>query len=165
MARFVGILISTILILSTAIIAFGQSSNATMSGSIVDQKGAVIPGATVTVKNVDTGFTRTMVTESDGKFRFPEIPIGAYEITVEAKGFAKLVRTGVGLLVNQVAVLDLDLRPGGLEEVVTVTEDAPLLNSTTPEVATRFDERPLSELPIAPNRNVMNVLLSVPGVS
>lgn len=164
MARFVGIILSTIVIGALSNV-FGQTSNATISGSVVDQKGAVIPGATVTVKNVDTGFTRTVTTEADGKFQFSEIPIGGYEITVEAKGFAKLVRSGVGLLVNQVAVLDLDLRPGGVEEVVTITEDAPLLNSTTPEVATRFDERRLSELPIAPNRNVMNVLLSVPGVS
>ncbi|HEX6278900.1 MAG TPA: TonB-dependent receptor plug domain-containing protein, partial [Pyrinomonadaceae bacterium] len=79
--------------------------------------------------------------------------------------FSKLVQTGITLAVNQDAVIDTSLKAGGVEEVVTVTENASLLNTSTPEVSTRFDERRLSELPIAPNRNVFNVLLSVPGVS
>ena len=156
-------LIALIAILGLAV--FGQTSNGNIAGTVTDEKQAVIPGATVNIKNISTGFTRTDVTNTDGRFRFSEIPPGGYEITVEAKGFAKLIRTGIGLLSNQDAVVELSMRPGDVAEVVTVTEDAPLMNSTTPEVSTRFDERRLSELPIAPNRNVMNVLLSVPGVS
>ena len=75
------------------------------------------------------------------------------------------MQTGITLDVNQKAVVDVALKIGGVQEVVTVTENASLLNTTTPEVSTRFDERRLSELPIATNRNVYNVLLSVPGVS
>jgi hypothetical protein len=67
--------------------------------------------------------------------------------------------------VNQNAVVNTALKAGNIQEVVTVTENASLLNTSTAEVSTRFDERRLSELPIAPNRNVLNVLLSVPGVS
>ena len=165
MTKAVRFLVVSILLIAGVGSATGQTSNGTISGTVADQKDAVVAGATVTVKNVDTGFTRTTVTGSDGRFRFSEIPIGAYEITVASQGFTKHVRTGVGLLVNQNAELNIALTPGGVAEVVTVTQDAPLLNSSTPEVATRFDERRLSELPIAPNRNVMNVLLSVPGVS
>lgn len=122
-------------------------------------------GATVSIKNAETGFARTTTSGSDGRFSFTNIPTGPYELTVEAGNFAKLVQTGIQLVVNQNAVVNPSLKPGGVEEVVTVTENASLLNTTTAEVATRFDERRLSELPIAPNRSVFNVLLSVPGVS
>lgn len=151
------------LILSVGV--FGQSSNGTISGSVSDEAQAVVAGATVTVRNTDTGFTRTATTGNDGRFNFPNIPIGAYEVTVEAPSFAKYVQTGIGLVVNQNAVISITMKAGGVEEVVTVTENASLLNTTTPEVSTRFDERRLSELPIATNRSVFNVLLSVPGVS
>jgi hypothetical protein len=75
------------------------------------------------------------------------------------------VQRGIQLVVNQDAVIDLTLKAGSVNEVVDVTENASVLNTTTAEVSTRFDSKRLSELPIAPNRNVFNVLLSTPGVS
>jgi dihydroxyacid dehydratase/phosphogluconate dehydratase len=71
------------------------------------------------------------------------------------------VQSGITLAVNQNAVVDATLKAGGVQEVVTVTENASLLNTTTSEVSTRFDAKRLSELPISSNRNVYNVLLSV----
>lgn len=144
---------------------FAQSTTATLSGTVQDQAQSVIPNATVTIKNTDTGFTRNMQTNSEGRYNFVNLPIGAYEVTVEAANFAKYVQTGIVLVVNQNAVVDVEMKAGGVQEVVTVTENASLLNTTTAEVSTRFDEKRLSELPIATNRNVYNVLLSVPGVS
>jgi hypothetical protein len=145
--------------------AFSQSNTGSISGTVSDEAQAVVMGATVSIRNTDTGFTRSAVTGTDGRFNFVNVPLGGYEVTVEAASFSKYVQTGIGLLVNQNAVLNITMRPGGVEEVVLVTADASLLNTTTAEVSTRFDERRLSELPIAPNRNVFNVLLSVPGVS
>lgn len=84
---------------------------------------------------------------------------------MEAPNFSKYLQTGIILVVNQNAVVNATLKTGELQETVTVTENASLLNTTTAEVSTRFDEKRLSELPIATNRNVFNVLLSVPGVS
>ncbi len=144
---------------------FAQSTTASISGTVSDEQQSVIPGATVTVRNTSTGFSRTGTTNSEGRYQFVNLPLGSYEVTVEAADFGKYVQTGITLVVNQNAVVDAVLKPGGVAETVTVTENASLLNTTTPEVSTRFDERRLSELPIATNRNVFNVLLSVPGVS
>ena len=146
-------------------LTMAQSSTASLSGTVGDEKQAVIAGATVTARNVDTGFLRKVQTDGEGRFRFANLPIGAFQLTIEAAGFARYVQTGIALLVNQDAVVDASLKAGGVEEVVTVAENASVLNTTTAEVSTRFDERRLSELPISTNRNVFSVLLSVPGVS
>lgn len=146
-------------------VVIGQTSTASISGVVSDETGAVIPGASVSIRNRETGFTRSATTGTDGRYSFVSVPIGGYEITVEAGTFAKYVQTGVVLVANQNAVVNPTMKPGGVAEVVTVAENASLLNTATPEVSTSFDSRRLSELPIATNRNVYNVLLSVPGVS
>ena len=142
-----------------------QSSTGSISGVVTDQNQAVIPAATITIRNTATGFTRSTTTNSEGRYRFTDLPLGAYEVIVEASTFSKYIQTGIRLLVNQNAIVSPSLTPAVVNEVVNVNSDASLLNRTTPEVATRFDERRLSELPSAPNRSVFNVLLSVPGVS
>jgi outer membrane receptor protein involved in Fe transport len=157
------ILLITLLFLSSSV--FAQTSTASISGVVVDEKESVIPNATVTVRNTETGFTRTIQTDGEGRYQFINLPTGAYEVTVEAASFSKYVQSGITLAVNQNGVVDVGLKAGGVQEVVTVTENAAVLNTTTAEVSTRFDERRLSELPISANRNVYNVLLSVPGVS
>ena len=154
----------SLMVFSAAAI-FAQTSTASLSGTVSDEKQSVVPNATVTVRNTDTGFSRNVQTDGEGRFNFVNLPIGAYEVTVEAASFSKYVQTGITLLVNQSAVIEPVLKAGNVQEIVTVEENASLLNTTTAEVSTRFDEKRLSELPIAPNRNVYNVLLSVPGVS
>ena len=154
-----------LIILSISLVAAGQSSTASIAGMVVDEQQAAIPNATVIVRNTDTGFSRTLQTDGEGRYNFVNIPIGSYEVTVEAPNFSKYVQTGITLSVNQNAVVDVGLKAGGVQETVTITENASVLNTTTAEVSTRFDEKRLSELPIAANRNVYNVLLSVPGVS
>ncbi|MBS1808922.1 MAG: TonB-dependent receptor [Acidobacteria bacterium] len=150
---------------SLATVVWGQSTTATISGQVMDEQQKVIPNATVKVRQVLTNATRTGTTDEEGRYRFPNLPIGNYEITIESPGFAKLVRTGVELLLNQNAVLDLTLKPSTVMEVVTVTENASVLNTTNAEVSTRFDSKRLSELPLAPNRDILNVALSAAGVS
>jgi hypothetical protein len=145
--------------------AAAQTTTASISGTVTDERQAVVPGASVTARNTGTGITRTAQTDGDGRYNLVNLPIGAYEVTVEAANFSRYVQSGITLVVNQNAVVDVGLKAGSVQEIVTVTENASLLNTTTPEVSTRFDGRRLSELPIAPNRNVYNVLLSVPGVS
>ncbi|HET8783688.1 MAG TPA: TonB-dependent receptor [Pyrinomonadaceae bacterium] len=136
-----------------------------ISGEIKDEKQAVVTGATVTVRNVKTNESRNTQTDGDGRYRFNGMPVGDYEITVESTGFAKYVQSGITLVLNQQATVDATLKTGQVSEVVNIVENASILNTATTEVGTRFDSRRLSELPIAPNRNVYAVALSAPGVS
>jgi Carboxypeptidase regulatory-like domain len=136
-----------------------------ISGQVKDEKNAVLPNATVVVRNISTNDSRTAQTDDDGRYRFVNMPVGEYELTVEAGGFARYVQTGITLLLNQDAVVDVPMTLKGVHETVNVVENASLLNTSTPEVGTRFDERRLSELPVATNRNVYNLALSAPGVS
>jgi carboxypeptidase family protein len=158
------------LILLTAVIALfccpalGQNSGS-ISGEVKDEKQAVINGATVTLRNVLTNESRTAQTNSDGRYHFAGVPVGAYEITVESTGFAKYQQSGITLALNQSAVVDVTMKPGAVQEVVNVVENASMLNTSSAEVGTRFDERRLSELPLATTRSVYNIALSAPGVS
>ncbi len=165
MNKIAGIfLVFTLVVLSTVSI-IGQSTTANISGSVEDEQGGAVAGATITITNTQTGSTRSAQSSADGRYRVMNLPVGLYSVTVEAPNFAKFVQNGIRLVLNQDAVVNAALKVGGLEATVTITENASLLNTSTPEISTRFDERRLSELPIATNRNVLNVLLSVPGVS
>lgn len=144
---------------------FSQSSTGSISGGVSDQNDATISGAAIIARNTATGFVRSTITDSDGRYRFAEIPTGTYELTVDAESFPKYVRPGITVDVGQNAIVNAVLRVGNIKETVTVDENASMLNSTTAEVSTRFDSRRLSELPIASNRNVYNILLSVPGAN
>ncbi|HXG57311.1 MAG TPA: carboxypeptidase regulatory-like domain-containing protein [Vicinamibacterales bacterium] len=147
--------------------AAAQSTTGTIQGTIRDNQGAVVPGATVTIRNVETNATRTLPSDANGFYRFLNMPGGAYEVTVELAGFSRFVRSGITLSLNQDAVVDVSIQPAGVTESVTVTADAPLLNTTTSEVGVRFDTTRIAELPVsgASFRDVFSVALSAPGVS
>ena len=165
MSRFLRVLPALLALVLCAAAPVAAQTTGTVSGTVQDEKGAAIPGATVTARNVENNTSRTLQTDDEGRYRIPNLPVGPYEVTVESGSFAKHVQTGITLLLNQDAVVDITLRPAGVQEVVTVVENAALLNTSNAEVSTRFDSRRLSELPIGPTRNVFNVALSAPGVS
>src|SRR5882762_7342298 len=151
--------------------ALCQASTGTISGTVQDVQGGMVPGATVNVRNLDTNIGRALATGEDGRFRFPGLPVGPYELTVEHTGFARYVRGPIVLLLNQDAVVNPALEVAAGTETVTVSEDAPLLNTTSPEVGVRFDEQRLTDLPTLPRpggggfRDVFAFALAAPGVS
>ena len=159
-----------VMLLATALLAclctsiLAQTSGS-ISGEVKDEKQAVITGATVTVRHISTNESRTAQTNADGRYQFAGLAVGAYEITVESTGFAKYMQSGITLALNQNAVVDVTMKPGAVQEVVNIVENASILNTSTAEVGTRFDERRLSELPLATTRSVYNIALSAPGVS
>jgi hypothetical protein len=151
--------------------ALGQATSGTISGTVRDPKGVIVAGATIGVRKVDTNAQRLLATEADGRFRFAGLVVGSYELSVERSGFAKYVRGPIILLLNQEAVINPVLQIPDATETVTVREDAPLLNTTSPEVGVRFDERRVTDLPTLPPpggggfRDVFALSLAAPGVS
>jgi len=127
---------------------FAQISTATMSGVVRDGTGGLIPGVTVTIKHTESGLTRTATTTENGGYRMPSLPVGPYEVTGEKLGFKQQVRRGVNLVVGQEAVIDLTLEVGAAAEQVTVTEEAPLVNTTTSSTSGLITEQQIKELPL-----------------
>jgi hypothetical protein len=151
---------------------WGQATGGTISGTVTDQSGAAVAGAAVSVRNLDTNVTRSATTAADGRFSFPALIVGPYELTAELRGFTKYVRGPINLVLNQEAVINPELKPAAVQETITITEDAPMLNTSSAEVGVRFDQRRLAELPISGQaigssgfRDVYSTVLSAPGVS
>jgi len=143
----------------------GQVTSGEILGLVRDPSGAGVTDAKITVRNLETNATREAMSEPDGSFRFPQLPIGPYESTVEKTGFAPHVRGPIVLRLNQIARLDIRLELAAITERVTVASDAPLLNVNNAEMGVNFERRRISELPLAPSRNVLNLALSVAGVN
>ncbi len=134
-------------------------------GLVTDESGAAIADAKLLAKNVDTGLTYSGATGEAGQFRLPTLPPGKYELTVEKTGFAKYIQNAIELQLGQRADLAIKLKVSSSAETITVSSEAPLINTTNSEVGVNFDSKRISELPLAPNRNILNIALQVAGVS
>src|SRR3989338_7855277 len=133
-------------LLSPMIVA--QVITATISGTVKDSTGAVVPNATVTVRNVETGITRTVTSDEAGRYRVPQLAPGDYQVTSEAAGFQTAVRSGITLTVGREAVVDMALQIGAVAERITVTGEAPLVTTTNATVSTLVDQETLRDLPL-----------------
>src|SRR5712692_1654691 len=129
-------------------LVFAQGSTATIIGTVRDASGAVLPAATITVKHLETGLTRTDEADSTGNYSIPSLPVGPYEVTAEKMGFRREVRRGIDLVVGQEAVVNLNLQVGSLEQQVTVTEEAPLVNTTLSSTSGLISESQVRDLPL-----------------
>jgi hypothetical protein len=141
-----------------------QLPTATILGVLKDSSGAVVPDVAITAKNVETGLTRTAASAADGSYRLPALPVGAYEVRVEHPGFRTEVRSGLTLAVGQEAVVNVTLQVGAVEQTVAVTEQAPLVNTTSGSLGGLVDERRVAELPLN-GRNFMDLTLLTPGIT
>jgi len=145
----------------TAGSVFAQST-ATLTGTVVDASEAVVPDAEVVCRNTATGLTYTVRTNAEGLFRCPDLPIGAYELTVTHTGFARLVRGGLQLLTGLTVDVRLQLKVGETTESLQVTATAPVVQVTSSEVQTSFDSRHTRELPLN-GRNPLQLVVLTPG--
>jgi hypothetical protein len=135
---------------------------AAISGRVEDASGASVGGAIVTVKNIETGVSRTVTTDETGTYRALSLPVGQQEVRAEKPGFRSAVRTGVNLVVGQEAVVDLKLDIGQVSQEVTVSADTPLVDLTTASVSGFVGERQIKELPLN-GRSFDNLITLNPG--
>jgi hypothetical protein len=136
----------------------------TIEGIVKDATGGALPGATVTLRNTQTGFTRTVVTESNGAFRAPLLPIGPYSMTVEMAGFKTLHREGLILTIGATVSLgDVTLEVSTLQETITVTAESPVVETSRTVVAATFEDKAIRNLPIN-GRDFQDFALLTPTV-
>jgi len=146
--------------------AFAQSTaiNGTIEGTIKDTQGALLPGVTVTVTNIDTGDQRVVVTNESGLYRAPLLSLGTYRVAAELQGFKKFEQTGVSLRAGQTAVIDVSLSVGAVAETITVTADAPLIDASRIDIGHSLSDQEVHTLPLVA-RNPYNFALVQPGVT
>ena len=136
------------------------AQEATLSGSVTDSTGGVLPGVTITATHTATGNTFVGVTDEKGGYRIP-VRVGMFKVDAELPGFATVTRQ-IDLLVGQTVVLNLQLAPSTVQESVTVTGEAPLIDTATSTLGTNVDPRQMQELPVN-GRNWMDLTLLSPG--
>ena len=136
---------------------------ASLTGRVTDPSGAVVPGAAVAAKSVDTGIESNTTTTSEGYYTLPALQPGKYELSVTKPGFTPIRQTGLELSVQQVARIDITLQVGQLAEAVEVSAQAPLLESESATLGQVIGNRQVSELPLL-GRNTYALAMLVPGV-
>jgi len=159
---FMSIVVVAALVLLVIPVA-AQLPTATILGVAKDSSGGVLPGATVTATNVDTGMVRTVKTGDDGFYRLPELPVGRYEVKGEHAGFKIETRTGITLEVTQQAVINLDFQVGSSTQTVVVTEETPMVDTQNATLGGTVNETKMTELPLN-GRNYIDLALLQPGV-
>ncbi|MBI4888471.1 MAG: carboxypeptidase regulatory-like domain-containing protein, partial [Acidobacteria bacterium] len=144
--------------------AAAQTTNGVISGIVSDAQGGVLPGVTVTGRNVDTGITRTVVTESDGRFRLAALPPGRYELHAELSGFGTVDVPGLTLTTGTEVTRNMTMQVQGVSETVTVTGEAPIVEVTRSDVSGIITQDQMQMLPLA-TRQPMDLALLMPGTS
>ena len=144
--------------------AHAQVTTGTLVGTVKDQQGAAVPGASVTITNQGQGTSSTHSTDADGSFNAPFLIPGIYDVTIELAGFRKHVHRGVVLQVNQRARIDATLEIGGLTDSTEVVGLAPLTRTDSAEMGEVIDERAVRELPLN-GRNFAALVYLAPGVT
>jgi hypothetical protein len=140
----------------------GQIS-ASISGTITDLTGGALAGASVTVKNLETGAGRIIEADEAGRYIASSLEVGLYEVRAEKAGFSAKVRTGITLAVGQQAEVDLTLRVGQVQDAVVVTEDSPIVSVTTRDISGLVGERQVKDLPLN-GRSYDQLLTLNPGI-
>jgi hypothetical protein len=159
-SRFVSLLCA---VLCAGLSASGYAQvNATISGTVKDSANAAIVGATVTVKSLETGTQRVTTTDHDGSFRVLSLSLGPQQVKAERPGFKAAVRNGIDLEVGQDVVVNLTLEVGEVSQQITVSGDAPLVNTTTSQVSGFVGEREVKDLPLN-GRSWDNLIALNPG--
>jgi hypothetical protein len=150
--------------LCASVSAQSEVGGATLTGSVTDQTVAAVAGAKVTVTQAETGFSRTTETNAAGLYRFARLPVGRYDVLVEMSGFKPAKRTNVSLSVGAVANIEVSLEVGSSQETVTISAEAPVVETTRSQNSTVVSQKAVADLPIN-GRNFLDFALLTPGIN
>src|SRR5882724_11206597 len=154
-----GLLLSAISLLASA---HAQSTSATLSGTVLDQNGAVVAGASVTIINLGTRLQREVTTNDEGYFVIPLLPPTIYKLRVQRDGFAPVEINEIVLNIADQKSLQIHLKAGDIKEAVTVESDASLVNTTSGAVSTVVDQKYVANMPLN-GRSFQSLILLTPG--
>src|SRR5262245_17346859 len=143
--------------------AFAQQTTGSITGRVVDQQGAAIPGVTITAKMATTGYTRTEVSDAEGLYRINALPVGIYEVNAELSGFSTVSKKDVEVNVATVQAIDFALKVAALAETVNVTGATPLIQTATSSVGGIVSPKRIETIPLN-GRQFANLAATIPGV-
>ena len=162
--RFYTTMVIGLLSLMLAQPVLGQGAGASIEGVVKDQQGGVLPGVTVTLRNLDSGVSRTSVTGPDGRYRFLALGPGRYHLSAELSGFASKDVGDVTVTIGLAATQDFAMGIQAVEESVTVSGQSPVVDTTKSEVAGVVTQHQIDTLPVN-SRQFLNLALLMPGTS
>jgi outer membrane receptor protein involved in Fe transport len=148
----------------TATAALAQTPTGSILGNVKDASGGAVPGAEVTATNLGTQFARATRTDAAGQYQIPLLPVGEYKVEVTLAGFKTYAQTGILIEVGRNARVDAAIETGGVEEVVSVTADAPLVDTTSSSLSRVVGQNEVLNLPLV-NRDLYQLLSITGGVS
>lgn len=157
-------LLVLLLLSASVLLAQSQATTGVIEGTVTDSSGGVLPGVTVTLRNTATNYEQVQVTDSQGRFRGAQLPLGPYDVRVALDGFAPQVVRGVELGVGQTRTVEMKLAQAAVSEEMVVTAEAPLVETARTEGATRLNEEVMSDLPNN-GRNFLEMTKLTPGVT
>ena len=160
-----GVIVAACCAVASADVVHAQETinYASISGRVIDPQGAVVPGAAVSARQIETNITAQTTTDSEGRFRFPYLRVGAYEVKVQLQGFTDSIRT-LRLTIGAAFDLPVSLSVAGLDTAVTVTGEATLLEAARSQIAATVPQFEVARLPMN-GRNFLDLALLIPGVS
>jgi hypothetical protein len=141
-------IVSALMILICAVPLSAQFTTASLGGEVRDPSGSTVPEARVTVRNLETGFTQTVLSDAAGAFLFSRLPVGNYELRVEKAGFTAYVQSGIHLTVDRAATQNVTLQVGAVTEAVTVQGEAELIQTRTATAGALVDGKRIVEMPL-----------------
>jgi outer membrane receptor protein involved in Fe transport len=158
-----GIVLALVLASTGRLNAQGVTSG-TLLGTVTDSAGAVVPNASIQVKNVATGQVQQVQTDAQGRYTVPDLPIGNYEVQASAQGFRTTVRTGIALTVGAQAVVDFSLSLGQAQQTVTVEAEVSQVDTLSTAVSSHVEQQQINDLPLN-GRNFTDLVTLAPGVA
>lgn len=162
--RRLALLCSLAVFLALPLTALAQRTTGDLRGTVTDESGAILPGVTVTIRGRTIPGAPTTVTNESGIYRFPNLPPGTYDITVELAGFGTQTQTGIPIQLGATAEIDVQMKVSTQSETITVTAQAPVVDSTTTQVSTNYGREWVENAPVR-RFTFFDLVNAAPGVS